>query len=40
MIDELIEKWMDIAEHTDDYLEKTLAEEIIDDLKQVRKYVN
>ena len=40
MIDELIEKWQDVVDHADDYLEKTLAEEILEDLKQVRRYVN
>lgn len=40
MIDELIDKWLDVIAHTDDYLERTLAEEFVEDLKQVRKYVN
>lgn len=40
MIDELIEKWEDVLAHTEDYCEKTLAEEFLEDLRQVRKYVN
>lgn len=38
MIDELIEKWEDVLAHTDDYLERTLAQEFIDDLKELRRF--
>lgn len=33
MIEELIEKYQDWVEHTDDFTEQTVLEEILDDLK-------
>lgn len=40
MIDELIDKWQDVLDHADEFYEKALAEEILEDLRKLRKYVN
>lgn len=38
-LDELLEKWLDVAQCADDRAERTLAEEIVDDLKELRKVI-
>lgn len=38
MIDELIEKWEDVLAHSDDFTEKSLTEEFLSDLKELRRF--
>lgn len=40
MIDELIDKWQDALDHSDEFYEKALIQEMLDDLRKLRKYVN
>ena len=35
LVDELIEKWHDVFETTEDRTEQTLADEVVDDLREV-----
>lgn len=37
VVDELLEKWSDVKESSDDLTEATLADEVIDDLKRIAK---
>lgn len=37
LIDELIEKYEDVRDTADDWIERNLATEFIDDLKDLRK---
>ena len=36
-MEDLIEKWQDVLDSTDDRTEQTLADEIVDDLKSVMR---
>lgn len=36
-LDELLDKWVDVAESADDWVEKNLAREIVDDLKGLKR---
>lgn len=36
-LEELIDKWVDVAESADDWVEKNLAREIVDDLKGLKR---
>lgn len=38
MIDELIEKWQDVHDSSDDFTERTIADEIIHDLKELKRF--
>lgn len=40
MTDELLDKWRDALEHADDFYEKALIQEFLDDLRKLRNYVN
>lgn len=38
LLEEMIEKWEDVIEHSDDYEEQTLAQEFLDDLKALKQH--
>ena len=40
MIEELMEKWQDVLDHTEDFTERTLCEEFLADMKELRKYLD
>lgn len=40
LIEQLIEKWTDVLECSDSFTERTLCEEFLEDLKELRKIIN
>lgn len=39
-IEEIEDKWNDVAETTDDWTERTLVSEFLDDLRLLREHLN
>lgn len=37
LIDELIEKWLDVTQSADDWVEKNTGTEVLDDLRDIKK---
>lgn len=40
LLEEIEEKWRDVLETSDDWGEKNLAEEFLDDLRLLREHLN
>lgn len=40
LLEEIEDKWADVIESSDDWTEKTLAEEFLDDLRLLREHLN